>query len=56
LTFGAGYKITDAISGDASLVYAFEKKATNPGNGSSIPAVESDHSQINWMLMLGYQF
>jgi long-chain fatty acid transport protein len=56
MTFGAGYKITDAISGDASLVYAFEKKATNPGNGSTIPAVESEHSQINWMLMLGYQF
>ena len=55
LTFGAGYKITDAVSGDFSLVYGFDKKATNPGNGSTIPAVESEHSQLNWMLMLGYQ-
>jgi long-chain fatty acid transport protein len=55
-TFGAGYKITDAVSGDASLAYAFTKNATNPGNGSTIPAVESEHGQLNWMVMLGYKF
>ena len=55
-TFGAGYKITEAVSGDASLAYAFTKNATNPGNGSTIPAVESEHGQLNWMVMLGYQF
>jgi long-subunit fatty acid transport protein len=55
-TFGAGYKITEAVSGDASLAYAFTKNATNPGNGSTIPPVESEHGQLNWMVMLGYQF
>jgi long-chain fatty acid transport protein len=55
-TFGAGYAFTDAIRGDASLVYAFTKKATNPGNGSTIPAVESEHGQLNWAVMLGYNF
>jgi len=55
-TFGAGYKITDAVSGDASFAYAFTKNATNPGNGSTIPQVESEHGQLNWMVMLGYQF
>ncbi len=55
-TFGAGYKITDAVSGDASFAYGFTKNATNPGNGSTIPQVESEHGQLNWMVMLGYQF
>ncbi len=55
-TFGAGYRITDAVSGDASFAYAFTKNATNPGNGSTIPQVESEHGQLNWMVMLGYQF
>ena len=34
-TFGAGYRITETVSGDFSLVYAFTKDATNPGNGST---------------------
>ena len=55
-TFGAGYGITGALSADLSLAYAFEKSATNPGNGSTIPAVESAHSQLNWMAMVGYEF
>jgi len=53
---GAGYGITDDLTGDASLVYAFTKNATNPGNGSTIPSVESEHGQLNWMVMLGYRF
>lgn len=56
LTVGAGYGFTEAVSADFSLAYAFEKSAVNPGNGSTIPPVESTHSQVNWMVMLGYQF
>ncbi len=56
LTFGAGYGFTEALSADFSFAYAFEKSAMNPGNGSTIPPVESVHSQLNWMIMMGYQF
>jgi long-chain fatty acid transport protein len=56
VTFGAGYRVTEAISGDFSFVYAFTKDATNPGNGSTIPPVESEHGQLNWTLMLGLGF
>lgn len=55
-TFGAGYRITGAVSGDLSFAYAFAKSATNPGDGSTIPPVESEHGQLNWMAMLGYRF
>jgi long-chain fatty acid transport protein len=56
MTFGAGYGFTEAVSVDFSLAYALTANATNPGNGSTIPPVESEHSQVNWMIMLGYQF
>jgi long-chain fatty acid transport protein len=56
MTFGAGYGFTEAVSVDFSLAYALTANATNPGNGSTIPHVESEHSQVNWMIMLGYQF
>jgi long-chain fatty acid transport protein len=56
LTFGAGYRITEALSGDASIVYALTKDAENPGNGSTVPPVESSHGQLNWQLMATYRF
>jgi len=56
MTFGAGYGFTEAVTADFSLAYAFTANATNPGNGSTIPPVESEHGQLNWMVMLGYQF
>ena len=41
---------------NGSFVYGFDKSQENPGNGSTIPPVESTHSQLNWMLMFSYGF
>lgn len=54
--FGAGYRITEALAADFSLALATEKGETNQGNGTTMPPVESTHSQVNWQVMLGYQF
>lgn len=56
VTFGAGYDFDERMGLNGSLVYAFDKSQENPGNGSTIPSVESTHSQINWMLMFSYGF
>ncbi len=56
LTFGAGYDFNETLTLNVSVVEAFEKTATNPGNGSTIPSVESTHSQFNWMVMLSNVF
>lgn len=56
LTLGAGYTFAGAHSINASFQTALEKEATNPGNGSTIPAVTSTHSQMNWMVMYSRSF
>jgi len=56
LTLGAGYDFAGANSINASFQTAFEKEATNPGNGTTIPAVTSTHSQMNWMVMYSRSF
>ena len=56
LTFGAGYDFDESMGLNGSLTYGFEKSQENPGNGSTIPPVESTHSQLNWMLMFSYGF
>lgn len=56
VTGGAGYRITEALAADLSIVYAPEVSATNPMTGAGGIPVESTHSQINWQAMLSYQF
>ena len=56
LTLGAGYDFDESMGLNGSLTYGFEKSQENPGNGSTIPPVESTHSQLNWMLMFSYGF
>lgn len=53
---GAGYRISESITGDVSIVYALEKSATNPGELSGGSPVESTHGQLNWQAMLSYRF
>jgi long-chain fatty acid transport protein len=55
LTFGAGY-LFGTGSLDVSMAFGLETSDTNPGNGSTVPPVESTHSQFNWMLMYGHRF
>jgi long-chain fatty acid transport protein len=56
VTFGAGYDFDERMGLNGSFVYGFEKSQENPGNGSTIPPVESTHSQLNWTLMFSYGF
>jgi len=51
LTGGFGYRFDDTQSIDFSVVKVFENSATNPGNGSTIPAVKSTHSQLNFQFL-----
>lgn len=50
-TFGAGYKLNEAMSLDGSMVYAPKVSQTNPNTG-----VESSHAQLNWQIQLAYRF
>ena len=56
LTFGLGYEFSQASLLNLSLTTAFKKEQTNPGNDSTIPAVTSSHSQLNWMIMYSHNF
>jgi long-chain fatty acid transport protein len=56
ITFGAGYDFDEKMGLNGSFVYGFDKSQENPGNGSTIPPVESTHSQLNWMMMFSYGF
>ncbi|MFC1572486.1 OmpP1/FadL family transporter [Candidatus Eisenbacteria bacterium] len=56
LTFGGGYKINEASSVDVSVMAVLENDGTNPGNGSTVPPVRSEHNQLNWMLMYSHRF
>ncbi len=51
LTAGFGYRFDGSQSIDFSVVKVFEKSATNPGNGSTIPPVESSHGQLNFQFL-----
>lgn len=56
LAVGGGWDFAERGEVNVSFVTAFESDATNPGNGSTIPPVESTHSQFNWMVMYSYGF
>jgi len=56
LTAGFGYRFNDAQTIDFSVVRGFENSATNPGNGSTIPPVESKHSQLNFQFIYSHRF
>ena len=56
VTAGFGYRFNDAQSLDFSVVKGLENSATNPGNGSTIPPVESKHSQMNFQFIYSYLF
>lgn len=56
LTLGAGYQVSDASEVNFALSKASEVSATNPGNGSTIPAVKSTHSQLSWQAMYSHHF
>jgi long-chain fatty acid transport protein len=55
-TVGAGYDFGQGSQVNASVQMAFDKDATNPGNGSTMPPVSSGHSQLSWMLMYSHSF
>jgi len=56
LTAGFGYRFNEAQSLDFSVVKGLENSATNPGNGSTIPPVESKHSQLNFQFIYSHLF
>lgn len=55
ITAGLGYQVGPGIA-NMALVYSFESKATNPGNGTTIPAVSSTHKQLNWTVQYSLDF
>ena len=56
ISFGAGYKFNDANGIDLSMTAGTETTQTNAGNGTTIPPVESSHSQFNWQFMYSHNF
>ncbi len=56
LTLGFGYRFDDQQAIDFSFQHAFEKKVTNPGNGSTIPAFTSVHSQNSFQFVYRFLF
>ena len=56
LTGGFGYGFNDEQSIDFSLQHALETSATNPGNGTTIPAVTSKHSQTSFQFIYSHRF
>lgn len=56
ITGGFGYSFNDMQSIDFSLQHAFEVSKTNPGNGSTIPAVTSTHSQTSFQFIYSHRF
>lgn len=55
-TFGGGYDFGQGSQINASATVAINSEATNPGNGSTIPPVTSNHSQMNWAVMFSHSF
>jgi long-chain fatty acid transport protein len=56
LTFGGGYDFGQGSQVNVGATVGLSKELTNPGNGSTIPPVESSHSQLNWMVMFSHGF
>jgi len=56
LTAGFGYGFNDKQSIDFSLQHALEVSNTNPGNGTTIPAVTSRHSQTSFQFIYSHRF
>ena len=56
VTLGGSFAVAAHSTVHGSLVYAPEASATNPGNGTTVPAVESTHSQLNWQVMFSQRF
>lgn len=55
-TFGAGYDLGQGSQVNVSGTVALKSEAKNPGNGSTIPPVASNHSQLNWQVMFSHGF
>jgi long-chain fatty acid transport protein len=55
-TIGGGYEFNSNNQVNVSITTAFKKEMTNPGNGSTIPAVTSDHKQLNASIMFSHSF
>jgi long-chain fatty acid transport protein len=55
-TIGGGYEFNPNNQVNVSITTAFKKEVTNPGNGSTIPAVTSNHSQLNASIMFSHSF
>lgn len=56
ITAGFGYGFNAAQSIDFSLQRALETSATNPGNGTTIPAVTTTHSQTSFQFIYSHKF
>ena len=56
LTFGMGYALSKRSKVELAVSKGLRTESTNPGNGSTIPAVTSSHSQLNTQLMYSYLF
>lgn len=56
VTAGFGYGFNDKQSIDFSLQHALPVSYTNPGNGSTIPAVTSRHSQTSFQFIYSHRF
>lgn len=56
ISTGFGYAFNAAQTIDFSLQHAPEVSATNPGNGSTIPAVTSRHSQTSFQFIYSHRF
>jgi long-chain fatty acid transport protein len=56
ITVGAGYEWAEVNGINASFQTALENSQTNPGNGSTMPPVESVHKQYNFQVMYNRSF
>ncbi|MBI5462599.1 MAG: outer membrane protein transport protein [Gammaproteobacteria bacterium] len=56
VTAGFGYGFNEKQSVDFSVQHALEVSNTNPGNGSTIPAVTSRHAQTSFQFIYSHRF
>lgn len=56
ITAGFGYGFNAEQSVDFSLQHALSASNTNPGNGTTIPAVTSKHSQTSFQFIYSHRF
>jgi len=56
VTYGAGYAFHPRTRLDVSIMHGLDTADTNAGNGATIPAVESTHSQTNAMVMVSHRW